>query len=123
MGAVGLGLAIVGLVLSIVASLVIAYGLGALVMEEIETQTILWVGLGLEVFSLALAITGTVLGVKARKQMPPGRQGLGTAAMVFGIIGIALSAILTVACGCAVGAIAVSFNSGDWEDIVRYSIY
>jgi hypothetical protein len=129
-GAAGLIVSLLGLVLAIAASFVIMAGVGmvasvrsAIVTFE-ETLTTMWIGLALEVFALILAIVGTVLGVSARKRMPPGRQALGTAAMVCGIIGLVVAAVLTVACGCVAGSVAYAFGNGDLDGILsQYGRY
>jgi len=86
--------AVASLVLGIVALLLIWFGYSVIV-------------------SIILAIVGIVMGINARKELPPGDSGLATAGMVCSIIALVLSCIVFVACVlCVAGLGAAGALSG-----------
>jgi hypothetical protein len=62
-------------------------------------------------FTLALAILGIVLGVKARKTAPPDKRGMATAGLVLGIIAVGLN-IIGIICVVWMGAALLSVVAG-----------
>ncbi len=71
--------AVAALILGILSLLLVWFGYSALV-------------------SIVLSIIGIILGVNARKELPPGEAGMATAGLVCSIIALILSCIFFVAC-------------------------
>ena len=58
------------------------------------------------IVSIVLSIVGIVMGVEARKELPPGQTSMATAGMTLSVIALVLSGIVFVACvicGAAAG--------------------
>ena len=57
--------------------------------------------------AIVLAIVGLVLGVQAKKELPPQEpQGMATAGIVCSIIGLVLSCVVFIACVMCIGSIS-----------------
>ena len=75
----------------------------------IAALVIAWFGWG-AIVAIALAIVGIILGIAARKEMPPGTAGMATAGLVCSIIALILSTIVFISCViCFAGLASMTF--------------
>ncbi len=84
------------------------------------SMAMLWFIVIFSVLAIVASIIGIVMGVSARKKSPANRRGLGTAALVVGIIGIVFAFITTICNGCVVGATNIAIDSGDLTAVQDY---
>ena len=92
--------------------------IGSLVCGIISL-VIFWAGWG-ALIGIILAVVAIVLGVSARKQMPPGTAGMATGGLVCGVIGLILCLIGFVVC---VALLSLAFSSPDFMSALSQAGY